>query len=122
MIQPLTHLVQMGLFAFAGLTMLLAFLMHFIARENEPHQYDLRGVKGEEAPRIELPKEEPETERAVQEWLPSEPISAEMSSSASGEKAIRPGELTRTTKTYFFEKPKYTGVTTRAERRSMGQE
>ncbi len=122
MIQPPTHLIQMSLFAFAGMTMLLAFLLHFIERENEPHQYDLRGMKGEDGPTIEPPVEEPETKTAVEEWLPSATVSSEMSPASSSEKAIRPGQLTRTTKTYFFEKPQYTGSTTRAQRRAIGQE
>jgi hypothetical protein len=121
MIEAPTHLVQMVLFAFAGMTMLLAFLLHIIERENEPHQYDLRGMKVESRPKIALPPEEPQTERAVEEWVPCPPVSAHRGT-ASGENAIRPGELTRTTKTYFFEKPNYTGATTRAQRRAIGLE
>jgi hypothetical protein len=120
MIQPFTHLAQMALFAFAGLIMLLAFLVQFITREDEPHKYDLRGLKGRYVPPIEVaPAEESETERAaVEEWLPSPPVSPETGDSAPINSGIRPGELTRTTRTYFFEKPRYTGETTRAERRA----
>ena len=109
------HVIQLFLFTFAGGSVLLAYAIHLAIHERDPKKYDLRGMKDDSHEhKMQSTVEARETEEEADPALSYRPVPDSIMKFAPN--ATRPGELTRTTKTYFFEKPKYTGETTRAER------